>query len=252
MSHPQPPPGLVPEQNSDASLTGTAKRTYVRGMFSRIADHYDLMNTLMTFGQDEHWRAVVVRAAGPVAGQWTLDVGTGTGRIARDLARRGARAVGLDLTPGMMLAGRKEMAVQGGHAPVRFVCGDALALPLPDNSVACVTTGFTMRNVVDIEGAFREMARVVRPGGRVVCLEVATPRNPFFRVGNQIYTRRVIPLLGRLIAGDSDAYSYLPNSMGKFPAPPRLAQIMEAAGLRKVRYRLLMLGSVAVHVGLKP
>ena len=101
-----------------------------------------------------------------------------------------------------------------------FICGDALALPLPDNSVACVTTGFTMRNVVDIEAAFREMARVVKPGGRVVCLEVATPRNPLFRLGNRIYTRRVIPLLGRIIAGDSDAYSYLPNSMGNFPRRP--------------------------------
>jgi demethylmenaquinone methyltransferase/2-methoxy-6-polyprenyl-1,4-benzoquinol methylase len=252
MSQEQPPSGPVPEQNPDASLTGTAKRTYVRGMFTRIADHYDLMNTLMTFGQDEQWRAVVVRAAGPVAGRRTLDVGTGTGRIARDLAARGARAVGLDLTPGMMLAGRKEMIAQLGRSPVAFLCGDALALPLPDNSVACVTTGFTMRNVVDIEGAFREMVRVVQPGGRVICLEVATPRNPLFRLGNYVYTRRIIPVLGRLIARDSDAYSYLPNSMGKFPTPPRLAQIMEVAGLRKVRYRLMMLGSVAVHVGIKP
>lgn len=252
MSQESPASDPVPERNPDAHLTGTAKRTYVRGMFTRIADHYDLMNTLMTFGQDERWRAVVVRAAGQVEGQWTLDVGTGTGLIARDLARRGARALGLDLTPGMMVAGRKEMVEKLGHSPVAFICGDALALPLPDNTVAAVTTGFTMRNVVDIEAAFREMTRVVKPGGRVVCLEVATPRNPLFRLGNQIYTRRMIPLLGRIIAGDSDAYSYLPNSMGKFPPPPRLAQIMEAVGLRKVRYRLLMMGSVAVHVGIKP
>ncbi len=252
MSQEDPSPASVPERNPSASLTGTAKRTYVRGMFTRIADHYDIMNTLMTFGQDERWRAVVVRAAGPVEGQWTLDVGTGTGLIARDLARRGARAVGLDLTPGMMVAGRKEMIEKTGQATVLFTCGDALALPLPDNSVACVTTGFTMRNVVDIETAFREMHRVVKPGGRVICLEVATPRNPLFRLGNRIYTRRIIPLLGRIIAGDGDAYSYLPNSMGKFPPPPRLAQIMEAVGLRKVRYRLLMMGSVAIHLGIKP
>jgi demethylmenaquinone methyltransferase/2-methoxy-6-polyprenyl-1,4-benzoquinol methylase len=202
MNQEDPSPAPIPERNPSASLTGTAKRTYVRGMFTRIADHYDIMNTLMTFGQDERWRAVVVRAAGPVAGQWTLDVGTGTGLIARDLA--------------------------------------------------CVTTGFTMRNVVDIETAFREMHRVVKPGGRVICLEVATPRNPLFRMGNYIYTRRIIPLLGRIIAGDADAYSYLPNSMGKFPPPPRLAQIMETVGLRRVRYRLLMMGSVAIHVGIKP
>jgi demethylmenaquinone methyltransferase/2-methoxy-6-polyprenyl-1,4-benzoquinol methylase len=109
-----------------------------------------------------------------------------------------------------------------------------------------------MRNVTDIPAAFAEMCRVVKPGGRVVCLEVATPRNPLFRAGNYVYTRGLVPLLGRIIAGDADAYSYLPNSMGKFPAPARLAEIMEAAGLRQVRYRLLMLGSVAVHVGIKP
>jgi demethylmenaquinone methyltransferase/2-methoxy-6-polyprenyl-1,4-benzoquinol methylase len=249
--HDESPPG-PPERNPDATLMGTAKRRYVMGMFSRIAAHYDLMNTLMTFGQDERWRQVVVRAAGPVAGQWTLDVGTGTGKIARDLARGGARSVGLDLTLGMMQQGQAELAMDPQALPVRFVCGDALALPWPDNTFACVTTGFTMRNVTDIPAAFAEMARVVRPGGRVVCLEVATPANPLFRFGNYVYTRRLVPLLGRLVAGDADAYSYLPTSMGKFPAPPRLAAIMTGAGLRPVRYRLLMLGSVGVHVGIKP
>lgn len=245
-------PASTPERNPDATLTGTAKRRYVMGMFSRIAEHYDLMNTLMTFGQDERWRRVVNRAAGPVAGQWTLDVGTGTGKIARDLARRGARSVGLDLTLGMMQQGQAELAMDPQVLPVRFVCGDALALPWPDNTFACVTTGFTMRNVTDIPAAFAEMCRVAQPGGRVVCLEVATPANPLFRFGNYLYTRGLVPLLGRVIAGDADAYSYLPNSMGKFPAPPRLAEIMTAAGLRQVRYRLLMLGSVAVHAGIKP
>jgi demethylmenaquinone methyltransferase/2-methoxy-6-polyprenyl-1,4-benzoquinol methylase len=206
----------------------------------------------MTFGQDEQWRKVVNRAAGSVAGQPTLDVGTGTGKIARDLARRGAQAVGLDLTLGMMQQGRSEMVGEPGGVPVVFVCGDALALPFPDNTFACVTTGFTMRTVVEIQAAFAEMCRVVRPGGRVVCLEVATPRNPLFRLGNRVYTQGVVPLLGQVIAGDSDAYTYLPRSMVTFPSPPALAQVMEAAGLRKVRYRLLMLGSAAVHVGIKP
>jgi demethylmenaquinone methyltransferase/2-methoxy-6-polyprenyl-1,4-benzoquinol methylase len=241
-----------PIRNPHATLTGTAKRRYVMGMFSRIAAHYDLMNTLMTFGQDERWRKMVNRACGPVAGRLTLDVGTGTGKIARDLARRGATAIGLDLTLGMMQRGWQELEADPAGPQVQFVCGDALALPLPDNTFACVTTGFTMRNVVDIEAAFREMCRVVQPGGWVICLEVATPQNPLFRLGNRFYTRGLVPLLGRIIAGDADAYSYLPNSMGKFPAPSRLAQMMEAAGLRRVRYRLLMLGSVAIHVGVKP
>ena len=249
---PAPTPDSIPTHNPHATLTGTAKRRYVMGMFSRIAGRYDLMNTLMTGGQDERWRQMVRRAAGPIQGQWTLDVGTGTGKIAHDLARDGARAVGLDLTLGMMQSGQQEMARVGKPGPVRFVCGDALALPLPDNTFACVTTGFTLRNVTDIEAAFREMARVVRPGGRVICLEVATPQNPLFRLGHRIYTQGVVPLLGRLIAGDADAYRYLPNSMAQFPAPARLAEIMGAAGLGRVRYRVLMLGSVAIHVGVKP
>ena len=207
----------TPTRNPHATLTGAAKRRYVIGMFSRIAERYDLMNTLMTGGQDERWRRIVNRAAGPVAGQWTLDVGTGTGKIAATWPGAGARAVGLDLTLGMMVRGQDELAADPGGPRVAFVCGDGLALPLPDNTFACVTTGFTMRNVVDIEAAFREMCRVVKPGGRVICLEVATPRNPLFRVGHGLYTRRMVPLLGRLIAGDGDAYSYLPIRWRNFP-----------------------------------
>ena len=244
-------PDGTPAQNPDATLTGAAKRRYVMGMFGRIARHYDVMNTLMTFGQDERWRRVVVRAAGPVRNCPTLDVGTGTGKLARDLARRGAGAVGVDLTLPMMAQGRAELAGDPAGPQVHFVCGDALTLPFPDGTFACVTTGFTMRNVVDIRSAFAEMCRVTRPGGRVVCLEVATPRNPIFRLGNLVYTRRIVPLLGRLVAGDADAYTYLPNSMGRFPAPPRLAALMEAAGWRHVRYKTLLFGSVAIHMGYK-
>jgi demethylmenaquinone methyltransferase/2-methoxy-6-polyprenyl-1,4-benzoquinol methylase len=234
-----------PVTNPDASLRGDEKARYVRGMFSRIAHRYDLMNVLMSFGQDAHWRKYVVRLASPIPGGLALDVGTGTGRIAQELARKGARAIAVDFTPGMMLQGRAEGV--GRSEPVYFAGADALNLPFPDATFSCITTGFMMRNVVDIEAAFREMRRVLEPGGRLVCLEVGRPRWAISRFFHAIYTRKVVPILGRLVAGDADAYTYLPSSMGKFPSPDGLAGIMRAAGLRNVHFKQLTLGAVAVH-----
>ncbi len=139
----------------------------------------------------------------------------------------------------------------GDDEPVFFAGGDALQLPFADNTFDCVTTGFAMRNVADIEGAFREMRRVLKPGGRLVCLEVGRPKYAIYRLFHGLHTRFVVPLLGRLIAGDADAYNYLPSSMGKFPPPAELARIMRKAGLRNVRYRQLTFGAVAVHRGTK-
>lgn len=239
----------APARNPDASLGGDEKRGYVRGMFGRIAWRYDLMNTLMSFGQDAAWRRFVVRRAQPNPGDLALDVATGTGRIAQELADNGARAVGIDLTPEMMLQGIKDGV--GRDACVYFAGADALNLPFADNTFDCATTGFAMRNVVDIEAAFREMVRVLKPGGRVVCLEVGHPRGILTRLGHAVYTRGMIPVLGRLLVGDADAYSYLPSSMGKFPPPEELARIMRQAGVLRVRYHQLTMGAVAVHWGVK-
>lgn len=249
VSNPDPRNGseAVPSANPDAALQGESKARYVRGMFGRIARRYDLMNTLMSFGQDAMWRRYTVRQAAPRPGGLALDVATGTGRIAQELARQGTRAVGIDFTLAMMLQGRREGV--GQDEPVFFAGADALQLPFADCTFDCITTGFAMRNVVDIEGAFREMRRVLKPGGRLVCLEVGRPRSSLARIFHGVYTRLVVPLLGRLIVGDADAYSYLPSSMGKFPPPDRLAIIMQQAGLRNVRYRQLTLGAVAVHRG---
>jgi demethylmenaquinone methyltransferase/2-methoxy-6-polyprenyl-1,4-benzoquinol methylase len=134
---------------------------------------------------------------------------------------------------------------------VYFAGGDALNLPFPDDTFDCVTTGFAMRNVVDIEGAFREMRRVLKPGGRLVCLEVGRPRYAVYRLFHRLHTRFVVPVLGRLVVRDADAYSYLPSSMGKFPPPTELARIMRKTGLRNVRFRQLTFGAVAVHRGTK-
>ena len=238
--------------NPDATLTGARKARYVRRMFARIAARYDLMNSVMSFGQDGRWRRETVRLAIPrerVAGaSLALDVGCGTGLIARELYKRGASVVALDYTPEMMLIGRDERGVglDSGER-VHFVAGDALRLPFPDRAFSCVTTGFMLRNVTDIAGAFREMRRVLKPGGRLVCLEVGRPRFALARLFHRFYTRKIVPLLGRLIAGDSDAYSYLPSSMSRFPAPPELAQIMRDSGLHQVRYKQLSFGAVALH-----
>jgi demethylmenaquinone methyltransferase/2-methoxy-6-polyprenyl-1,4-benzoquinol methylase len=241
--------GSVPSTNPDASLVGEAKARYVNGMFSRIARRYDLMNFIMSMGQDGAWRRFAVRQARPNAGGLALDVATGTGRVAQELARTGTRAVGVDFTLSMMEQGRADGV--GEKESVYFAGADALRLPFGDETFDCVTTGFAMRNVIDIEGAFREMRRVVKPGGRVVCLEVGRPRLGVTRFLHGMYTREVVPLLGKLIAGDSDAYSYLPSSMGKYPPPPELARIMRSAGLRFIEYKQLTFGAVAVHWGVK-
>ena len=225
------------------------KPVYVNRMFARIAPTYDLMNRLMTFGQDQGWRRLMLDLCNlPPRGR-LLDVGTGTGDIAYEAAKRypGVKAIGSDFTYEMMAAGV-------GKAPGRalpFVQGDTYALPFPNDTFDAVVSGFLVRNVVDRVAAFREQTRVTRPGGRVVCLETAPPSNTPLGPLFQLYFFNIVPLLGGLISGDGDAYAYLPNSTLNFPEPAMLQQIIEEAGLRHVFYRELMMGSVAIHVGVK-
>jgi demethylmenaquinone methyltransferase/2-methoxy-6-polyprenyl-1,4-benzoquinol methylase len=248
-SHPAQTTGLPYDENPNASLRGAEKARYVRGMFSRIAARYDLMNVIMSFGQDELWRRYTVRQARPVRGVLALDVATGTGKIAQKLARAGARTVGIDFAVGMLIKGKADGV--GAKEPVYFAGADALRLPFSDDTFDCVTTGFAMRNVTDIGAAFKEMRRVVKPGGRVVCLEVGKPEWGPARLFHTFYTGKVVPLLGRIVTGDADAYVYLPSSMRRFPPPEKLATIMRSSGLRNVRFRQLTFGAVAVHTGVK-
>lgn len=225
------------------------KRTYVRRMFAAIAGRYDLMNRLMTLGRDQAWRREAVRlAALPPAGR-LLDVATGTGDIAYAALRADptARPVGLDLTRPMMLLGRGKH----GDLSFPFTEGDALALPFGANTFDAVCSGFMMRNVVDIRAAFREQVRVVKPGGRVVCLELTLPRTPIFGRLFRFYFFHIVPLVGGLISGRREAYRYLPESVAVFPPPDELARIMVEEGLRDVHYRLRMFGTVAIHWGTK-
>lgn len=216
-------------------------------MFTAIAGSYDLMNRLMTGGRDAAWRRAVVHLCALPPGGRLLDVATGTGDIAYEALRLEptAQPVGLDLTRQMMLVGR------GKHAGLAFPFteGDALALPFADATFDAVCSGFMMRNVVDIAAALREQTRVVKPGGRVVCLELTMPRTPIFGRIFRLYFFHIVPLIGGLISGQRAAYTYLPESVAAFPPPPELARRMTEAGLREVRYRLMMFGTVALHWG---
>jgi demethylmenaquinone methyltransferase/2-methoxy-6-polyprenyl-1,4-benzoquinol methylase len=246
-----------------------AKAAYVQEMFGRIALHYDRMNRLMTLGRDRAWRCATVaqaldgscssQPAGSRPARRLLDVATGTGDLALEALRRdpALETVGVDFTPQMLAVAQAKAedaaptAGLNGGGRLRWVAGDALYLPFSNASFDAVVTGFAMRNVVDIQAAFAEMARVTRPGGRVACLELARPRLPVFRQLYAFYFFWLVPLLGRLVAAESAAYRYLPHSLSAFLAPDELAAVMGRAGWGEVRYKRMMLGTVALHVGVR-
>ena len=216
-------------------------------MFDRIASVYDLMNSVMTAGLHHRWRARAADLAAVGAGARALDVATGTGDLAVELARRvgpAGEVVGSDFSEAMLERARDK-------APhIAFEWGNALDLPYPDASFDAATAGFGARNFADLDRGLAEMARVVRPGGRVVILEITTPRRPPLSTFYRVWFDRVVPLLGRL-TGESLAYSYLPSSVRRFPGPEGLAAAMAGAGLRDVRWIVTAGGIIAIHVGTK-
>lgn len=225
------------------------KRAYTRDLFTRIAPRYELLNQVLSLGQVERWRRLAAEEAAVPPGGWVLDVATGEGGMARALIRRwpGARVVGLDFTPQMLRLAREHLAGQ----PIYWTEGDALRLPFPDGFFDAVVNAFMLRNVTDVRATLAEQARVVRPGGRVVCLEMTWPRHPLFRPLFHLYFSGLAPMVGGLLTGHPDAYRYLPRSVQEFMSPERLAAVMEEVGLESVRYRLLMMGTVTLHVGVR-
>jgi demethylmenaquinone methyltransferase / 2-methoxy-6-polyprenyl-1,4-benzoquinol methylase len=227
---------------------GTLTGPQVEMMFDRIAGVYDRMNGLMTAGLHHRWRrrAADLAAVGP--GDRALDVATGTGDLAIELARRvggQGQVVGLDFSEAMLERARVK-------APgIRFERGDALALPYPDASFDAATVGFGARNFAELDQGLAEMARVVRPGGRVVVLEITTPTRSPLAGFCRAWFDRIVPLLGEL-AGNSQAYSYLPQSVRRFPAPPELARALAAAGLGSVGWIETAGGIIAIHHGQVP
>lgn len=233
-----------------AHLQGEERARYVQGMFGRIAQRYDLMNRLMTFGQDVRWRRFVVEKAALQPGNRLLDLAIGTGDVAFAALERepSLSVVGTDFALPMMLVGRQRPRGDS----VRWCQGDALNLPYPDNTFDAVTSGYLLRNVIDLPRALREQVRVTRPGGMVVALDTTPPPRNLLRPFIEIHLRFVIPLLGRLVAGSPDAYQYLPSSTQAFRAPQELVTLMHEAGLEDVAYKKFMLGTMAVHWGRKP
>ncbi len=235
---------------------GTLDEPQVRAMFDRIAGLYDRMNTVMTAGLHHQWRRRATDLARLEPGGRALDVATGTGDLAFELAARvapGGEVVGVDFSERMLELARAKAdarAASLGGVRVRFESGNALALAYPDGEFDAATVAFGARNFSDLDRGLAEMARVVRPGGRVVVLEITTPRRPPLSTFFDIWFDHVVPALGRVV--DSQAYTYLPSSVKRFPGPDELAARMWASGLREVRYVLTAGGIIALHVGVVP
>jgi demethylmenaquinone methyltransferase / 2-methoxy-6-polyprenyl-1,4-benzoquinol methylase len=228
--------------------SGTLRPAEVRAMFDRIAPRYDLLNRAMTAGLDGRWRRAAAAAADLAAGDRALDVCTGTGDLALELAYRttaSGEVVGIDFAQEMVARAAAKGARRG--SPATFRVADALALPFPDGAFDAAAVAFGIRNVADLDAGLAEMARVVRPGGRVVVLEITTPAR--LRRFYALWFDRVVPRLGRALGRDGAAYAYLPASVRRFPEPPELAARMAAAGLEDVRWRGLAGGIVALHHG---
>ena len=220
-------------------------------MFDRIAGHYDVMNSVMTAGLHHRWRRRAADRARLSPGDAALDVCCGTGDLTVELGRRVApdgHVIGCDFSEPMLDLAREKAP---GDEHVRFEWADALDLPYGPQRFDAVTVGFGVRNLADLDRGLSEMVRVLRPGGRLVILEITSPRRPPLSTFYSLWFDRVVPLLGAA-AGDGDAYSYLPESVRAFPSPRGLAERMDAAGLGEIRYTVLAGGIIAIHSGVSP
>lgn len=243
---------MTAEQTSRAHYTGD-KAQYVREMFAGIAGRYDLLNDILSFHRHKAWRRYAVRISGVNPGDQALDVCTGTADFALDLYRvigPTGLVTGSDFCEPMVRLG-KEKADRLTHGQVVMTIADAQALPYVSDRFDCVTVGFGIRNVAHTQRAFDEMARVARPGGRVVCLEFNRPRSRFLRPLVDFYHGAVLPRVGGMLSR-GDAYRYLPASIKAFHSREELAGMMEQAGLRDVRVYNMNFDSVCIHVGTKP
>ena len=230
------------------------KQSYVQRLFSRIARIYDIMNRLMSFGLDRYWRAFAARYLALATGELGLDLGVGTADLSIAVIRcsgPGTHMIGMDITPEMLAQGRIKLARLGLQDRIELRIGDAEHIDLPDNSVDGCCSAFTVRNLTDIRQGFREMLRVVRPGGRVVCLEISHPPGRIFGALFYFYFYKLAPLFGTIIGKAFEEYNYLPHSLTSFPDAPTLQAIMEEVGWSEVHFYRLTGGIVAVHVGTK-
>jgi demethylmenaquinone methyltransferase/2-methoxy-6-polyprenyl-1,4-benzoquinol methylase len=222
----------------------------VRSIFGRIAPRYDLMNRLMTFGQDQRWRREVIRRAAMTSGCWLLDLGAGTGDLSRETLRQApdARVSAADFALEMMQVGQKRPGAVG----IRWAAADALHLPFAAERFDALVSGYLLRNVADLDQALAEQLRVLKPGGRMVTLDTTRPVRNLFSPLIYIHMHWVIPLLGTLLTGQRDAYTYLPDTSENFLAAEALAERLRTAGFEEVGFHRFNFGTMAIHWGRKP
>ena len=225
--------------------TGHPQR--VQSMFDRIAKRYDAFNTVASFGRDEAWRRLAVRLAAPEHVDRALDAASGTGKLAAALASQATHVTALDFSNSMLQKSKPIIAAAGLTERVAPLQGDVLALPFPDATFDCATIGFGLRNLDDIPLGLAEFKRVLKPGGRLVVLDIVKPKNIVSRAIYTIGFRGMLPLVGWALSGSRTAYQYLPNSVQRYLTPRELVAAMQAAGFSDVSYRNLMLGSIALH-----
>ncbi len=224
------------------------KPTRIRNMFDSIAPRYDLMNAVMTFGQHQNMRRAAARLAQPPRNGLALDLATGTGDFAAALREiePTCRVVGVDFAFEMMRLGNAKY-----NSRVAFSAGDMLQLPFTNHQFDCIVDGFVLRNVADVRGAFAEMHRMLKPGGRTVSLEITSPRTPIWKNVFGVYFNHLMPRIGGWLSGNPEAYRYLPQSVRDFLAPEQVVELMRAVGFYEASYRVWALGSMAVYVGVK-
>lgn len=234
---------------------GTGKGKEVEQMFDNIAPAYDFMNAAMTFGLCRSWRDTALKAvrSGDFAPERILDIATGTGDVALRLhdLYPSARVTGLDLSEGMLAVARKKLDGREGRELVDFIAGDSLSLPFADNEFDLVTVAYGVRNFSDLGRGYREMFRVLRPGGRLCVIELSRPVNPVLLAGYRLYSETLIPLTGRLVSRDARAYSYLPESIAACPQRDAMTALMTEAGFSGARWKSLTFGSVCYYIATK-
>jgi demethylmenaquinone methyltransferase/2-methoxy-6-polyprenyl-1,4-benzoquinol methylase len=229
------------------------KSQYVRRMFADIARRYDLLNSVLSFGRDSGWRRFALARISEIPHESILDLATGTGKIALLAARRNpaSTVVGVDFCPEMLAVAKSGVAVNSIGERVHLMQGDALQLPFPDNTFDCITIGFALRNVTSIAQLFAEMARVTKPGGKMVSLELTRPSVRLLNPLHKMYIKIVIRFIGGVISGKWTAYTYLPRSILEFPSPQEVQKVMEDDGWSNVEIHRLTFGTATVQTGVK-
>lgn len=231
-----------------------AKTEQVREMFDSIAPAYDWMNRAMTFGVDRRWRKLTVNRIAALKPADIIDIATGTGDLAVAMAKRMPQAsvVGIDLSEGMIGIGQRKVEEAGLSGRVSLRCGDCLSLPLPDASADVVTVAFGVRNFEHLDRGYSEMLRVLRPGGHLFVLELSTPVNPLVKPFYHLYTRGIIPFVGRMVSKDVRAYSYLPESIAAVPQGDDMLRLIREAGFTDTAFRRMTFGVCTLYTACRP